>query len=248
MSSHQIPSAVRLAQRAASQARLLGDAAAARSAAEMDANARATVTIVIADYRAVVRIGVRMLLGAEPEFDVVAEAGNLPAAVRFVREHRPRVLVLDLNMPGGSSLGAIPSIREISPCTEVIALTMQNDPAFCREAIKAGALACVLKEAAADELVEAVWMAAEGRAYLEPQSGARLAPTHVSDPPDLLTEPEVDVLRLIAQSRTNMEIGEQLYLSVRAVESHRQNIQHKLRRSSRAELVSYAIEHGLADA
>lgn len=214
----------------------------------MTADARATiVTIVIADYHAVVRTGVRMLLDAEPGFDVVAEAGNVPAAVRSVRGHKPRVLVLDLNLPGESSLSAIPSIREISPGTGVIVLTMQNDPAFCREAMKAGALACVLKEAAADELVEAVWMAAEGKAYLEPQSGARVAPTQISDPPVLLTEPEVDVLRLIAQSRTNMEIGEQLYLTVRTVESHREHIQHKLGRSSRAELARYAIEHGLAD-
>lgn len=214
----------------------------------MAANARATVTIVIADYRAVVRTGVRMLLGAEPGFDVVAEAGNLPAAVRFVREHKPRVLVLDLNMPGEPSLGALPTIREISPHTGVIVLTMQNDPAFCQEARRAGVLAWVLKEAAADQLVEAVWMAAEGRPYPEPQSDVGLATARVSDAPDLLTGPEVDVLRLIAQGRTNMEIGEQLYLSVRTVESHRQDIQHKLRRSSRAELVSYAIEHGLADA
>jgi two-component system response regulator NreC len=213
----------------------------------MTLDARVTVTIVIADYHLVVRTGVRMLLGAEPGFDVVAEAGNIPAVVRFVGEHKPQVLVLDLNMPGESNLGAIPTIREISPHTGVIVLTMQNDPVFRRETLKAGVLACVLKEAAADQLVEAVWMAAEGRAYPEPQSEARLAPGRVSDAPDLLTGPEVDVLRLIARSRTNMEIGEELYLSVRTVESHRQDIQHKLRRSSRAELVRYAIEHGLAD-
>lgn len=213
------------------------------------AEARETVTIVIADDHAVVRTGLRMLLDAESGLDVVAEAGDVPAAVRSVRGHKPRVLVLDLNMPGGSSLGAIPSIREISPTTSVVVLTMQNDPAFAREALQAGALAYVLKEAADDELVQAVRMAAAGKTYLNPQLGARLAaePAQPAGPPDDLTEREVEVLRLIALGHTNTEIGKQLYLSVRTVESHRAHIQQKLRVSSRAQLVRYSIEHGLSE-
>jgi two-component system response regulator NreC len=213
------------------------------------AEARETVTIVIADDHPVVRTGLRMLLDAESGLDVVAEAGDVPAAVRSVRGHKPRVLVLDLNMPGESSLGAIPSIREISPTTGIVVLTMQNEPAFAREALQAGALAYVLKEAADDELVRAVRMAAAGRTYLNPELGARLAaePIQPAGPPDDLTEREVEVLRLIALGHTNTEIGKHLYLSVRTVESHRAHIQHKLRRSSRAELVRYALEHGLAE-
>jgi two-component system, NarL family, response regulator NreC len=213
------------------------------------AEARETVTIVIADDHAVVRTGLRMLLDAESGLEVVAEAGDVPAAVRSVRGHRPRVLVLDLNMPGESSLAAIPTLLEISPTTGVVVLTMQNDPAFAREALQAGALAYVLKEAADDELVQAVRMAAAGKTYLNPQLGARLAaePAQPAGPPDDLTEREVEVLRLIALGHTNTEIGEHLYLSVRTVESHRAHIQQKLRRSSRAELVRYAIEHGLAE-
>jgi two-component system, NarL family, response regulator NreC len=213
------------------------------------ADARETVTIVIADDHAVVRTGLRMLLDAESGLEVVAEAGDVPAAVRSVRGHRPRVLVLDLNMPGESSLAAIPTLLEISPTTGVVVLTMQNDPAFAREALQAGALAYVLKEAADDELVQAVRMAAAGKTYLNPQLGARLAaePAQPAGPPDDLTEREVEVLRLIALGHTNTEIGEHLYLSVRTVESHRAHIQQKLRRSSRAELVRYAIEHGLAE-
>jgi two-component system, NarL family, response regulator NreC len=138
-------------------------------------DARAQVTIVIADDHAVVRTGLRMLLDAEPAFDIVAEAGDVAAAVRSVRGHRPRVLVLDLNMPGESSLAAIPTFREISPDTGVVVLTMQNDPAFAREALHAGALAYVLKDEADDELVSAVRMAAEGRTYVNPQLGARQA-------------------------------------------------------------------------
>jgi two-component system, NarL family, response regulator NreC len=213
------------------------------------AEARETVTIVIADDHAVVRTGLRMLLDAESGLEVVAEAGDVPAAVRSVHGHRPRVLVLDLNMPGESSLAAIPTLLEISPTTGVVVLTMQNDPAFAREALQAGALAYVLKEAADDELVQAVRMAAAGKTYLNPQLGARLAaePAQPAGPPDDLTEREVEVLRLIALGHTNTEIGEHLYLSVRTVESHRAHIQQKLRRSSRAELVRYAIEHGLAE-
>lgn len=206
-----------------------------------------TTRIVIADDHAVVRSGLRMLLDAEPDFEVVAEAGDLGATTSYVRAHRPGVLVLDLNMPQGSTLPAIPDLREASPDTAIVVLTMQNDPAFAREALRSGALGYVLKEAADDELVEAVRMAAQGRTYLNPELGARVAaaPPEPSGPPDDLTEREVEVLRLIALGHTNNEIGKQLYLSVRTVESHRAHIQQKTERGSRAELVAYARDHGL---
>lgn len=213
---------------------------------DASADANGKVTIVIADDHTVVRSGLRMLLDAEPGFEVVAEAGDVPATTRYVLGHKPRVLVLDLNMPGGSSLGAIPTLREISPTTGIVVLTMQNSPAFAREALQAGALGYVLKEAADDELVEAVRLAGRGQTYLNPQLGARVA-AEPSGPSHDLTDREVDVLRLIALGHTNTEIGEQLYLSVRTVESHRAHIQQKVRRSSRAELVRYAVEHGLVE-
>ncbi len=205
--------------------------------------------IVIADDHAVVRSGLRMLLDAEPDFEVVADAGDLQRTTSYVRAYRPTVLVLDLNMPGGSTLPAIPDLREASPDTGIVVLTMQNDPAFAREALRAGALGYVLKEAADDELVQAVRMAAEGRTYLNPELGAKVAaaPPEPSGPPDDLTEREVEVLRLIALGHTNNEIGQQLYLSVRTVESHRAHIQQKIRRSSRAELVRYALDHGFVE-
>jgi two-component system response regulator NreC len=205
--------------------------------------------IVLADDHAVVRRGLRMVLEAEPGFDVVAEAGTVDDAARYVRAHRPAVLVLDLNMPGSSSLEAIPELRQNTPETQIVVLTMQDDPAFAREALRTGAVGYVLKESADGELVEAVRMAAEGRTYLNPQLGAKMAaaPPEPAGPPDELTEREVEVLRLIALGHTNAEIGEQLYLSVRTVESHRAHIQQKVRRSSRAELVRYAIDHGLVE-
>ena len=126
---------------------------------------------------------------------------------------------------------------------------MQDDPAFARQALRAGALGYVLKEAADEELLEAVRAAAAGETYLNPRLGARLAaePPEPAGPPDDLTEREVEVLRLIALGHTNAEIGEQLYLSVRTVETHRAHIQQKTRRTSRAELVRYALDHGLVE-
>jgi two-component system response regulator NreC len=189
-----------------------------------------------------------MLLDSESGFEVVAEASDVDGARRYVRGHHPKVLVLDLNMPGGSSLQAIPAIREESPGTEIVVLTMQQEPAFAREALGAGALGYVLKEAADDELVEAVRRAAVGESYLNPKLGARMASEPPSGAPDDLSPREVDVLRLIALGHTNAEIGEQLYLSVRTVETHRSHIQQKLRLSSRAELVGYALDRGLISA
>jgi two-component system response regulator NreC len=204
-----------------------------------------TIRIVLADDHAVVRSGLRLLLDSENDFEVVAEAGDLESARRYVLGHHPTVLVLDLNMPGGSSLDAIPGIRERSPDTQIVMLTMQQEPAFARHALSAGAIGYVLKEAADDELVEAVRRAARGESYLNPRLGARLASEPPPGPPDDLSEREVDVLRLIALGHTHAEIAEQLSLSVRTVETHRAHIQQKLGLSSRAELVRYALDRGL---
>jgi len=174
----------------------------------------------------------------------VAQAGTVPEAIRRVRAHRPTVAVLDLNMPGGSSLEAIVELRGSAPETAIVVLTMQDDPAFARQALQNGALGFVLKEAADEELLQAVHLAVRGETYLNPRLGARLATAPVG-PPDDLTERELEILRLIALGHTNAEIAGQLYLSVRTVETHRAHIQQKLRLGSRAELVRYALDHGL---
>jgi len=207
------------------------------------------IKIVIADDHAVVRRGLRLLLDAEEGFEVVAEAGDVDDAMRYTRAHRPRVLVLDLNMPGSqTSLEAIPALCESTPEARIVVLTMQEDPEFARRALAGGAAAYVLKESADHELVAAVRAAAAGGTYLNPRLGAQLAAAPVKgEPPDDLSDREVDVLRLIALGHTNAEIGEQLFLSVRTVETHRAHIQQKLRRSSRAELVRYALDRGLLD-
>jgi two-component system, NarL family, response regulator NreC len=217
-----------------------------------DANAAqedSTIRIVIADDHAVVRSGLRMVLDAEEGIEVVAEAGDVAAATRAVRAYHPHVLVLDLNMPGESSLDAIPRLVQEQPDVAIVVLTMQQDPAFAREAMRAGALGYVLKHSAGNELVDAVRAAAAGETYLNPKLGAQLAaaPPEPEGPPDGLSEREVEILRLIALGHTNSEIGEQLHLSVRTVESHRAHIQQKTSRSTRAELVRYALDHGLIE-
>jgi two-component system response regulator NreC len=206
-------------------------------------------SIIIADDHAVVRKGLRLLIDAEPGLRVVAEAGDVPEAVRKTRALRAGVLILDLNMPGGSSLEAIPEIREQAPMTAIVVLTMQNDPAFARKALQSGAAGFVLKEAADDELLEAIRQASTGGTYLNPSLGARLAaqPPEPAGPPDDLSDRELSVLRLIALGYTNSEIGAELHLSVRTVESHRAHIQQKTRRASRSELVRYALDHGLVE-
>lgn len=208
-----------------------------------------SISIVLADDHSVVRSGLRMLLEAESDIEVVAEAGDVEAAKRYVLGHKPTVLVLDLTMPGGSSLDAIPDVADASPGTSVVVLTMQEDPAFAREALRAGARGYVLKQAAGAELVQAIRTAATGGTWLNPELGARMAvaPATPAGPPGDLTEREVDVLRLIALGHTNNEIAEQLFLSVRTVETHRAHIQQKLGLSTRAELVRYALDHDLIE-
>jgi two-component system, NarL family, response regulator NreC len=212
-----------------------------------DVSRRGPITIVLADDHLVVRAGLRLLLQAEEGFEVVAEAGDVATTERRVTAYHPRVLILDLNMPGESSLPAIPRLRQSAPDTQIVVLTMQNDPAFAREALRAGAIGYVLKEAAEGELVQAVRLAAEGRTYLNPELGARLAaePQSSNGPPDDLSAREIEVLRLIALGHTNTEIASHLYLSVRTVESHRAHIQQKTGRTTRAALVAYARENRL---
>ena len=152
-------------------------------------------------------------------------------------------------MPGRQSLEILPEVSSGAEPTAVVVLTMQNDPAFARRALQSGARAYVLKEAADAELVQAIEAARDGRTYVNPSLGARLAaePPKPAGPPDGLSDREVEILRLIALGHTNTEIAEQLFLSVRTVETHRAHIQQKLGRTTRAELVRYALDEGLVD-
>jgi two-component system, NarL family, response regulator NreC len=208
---------------------------------------REAISVVLADDHIVVRSALRLLLEGEPDIEVVAEAGDADTAARYVKGHRPTVLILDVNMPGESGLAVIPRIRGETPETQIVVLTMQDETAFARQALQAGVLAYILKEAASEELVKAVRMAAVGKTYLQPELGARLAAEPEAPTPDDLSDRELEVLRLIALGHTNNEIAKQLFLSVRTVESHRSHIQQKLGLTNRAELVRYAIDRGLVE-
>ncbi len=205
-----------------------------------------TITIILADDHEIVRDGLRRIVEAEGDMEVVAEAGDAETARRRSSGLKPGVLVLDLNMPGEPSLASIPSILEGSPGTTVVVLTMQDDPAFAREAFRLGAKAFVVKHAAGAELVDAIRAAARGDTYVNPVLGARLA-AEPEGPPGGLTPREIDVLRLVAAGHTNPEIANKLVISIRTVETHRAAIHRKLNTASRAEVVAFARDHGLTE-
>jgi len=187
------------------------------------------------------------------QFHLTSEGNSVSVAslgeegIALASERRFDVVLTDLNLPDLDGLDLVKRIKEASPDTEIVVLTMQNEPVFARRALQAGVRGYVLKEAADTELVQAVRSAAAGDTYLQPALGARLAAGSGGHNGDELSERERDVLRLIALGHTNAEVAEQLYISIRTVESHRAHIQQKLRLSSRAELVRYALEHGLVE-
>ena len=207
----------------------------------------AGITVVVADDHPVVRSGLRTLLDAEADIEVVGEAENADEAVRKVGAHKPTILVLDLMMAGESAIDALPKIREASEDTRIVVLTMHSDPAYARAALREGANGYLVKDAAKAELVGAVRQVAAGSTYLQPELGVELAREPEDVPPDGLTEREAEILGLVALGHTNQEIAERLFLSSRTIEAHRTHIQQKLNFASRAELVRYAIDHGLTE-
>jgi len=207
------------------------------------------ITVIIADDHAVVRDGIRTVLEREDgEFEVVAEAGDVPATIREVREHKPDLLTLDLTMPGGSSLAALPSCFVAHPTLAVAILTMREDPEYARQALRAGARSYVLKEAEPAELLQAFRLAVAGGNYLHPRLGALMA-TGEDGAADgvVLSEREREVVRLIANGYTNPEIAEQLNVAERTVKTYRARAIEKLGFSSRAEITAYVRRTGLAD-
>jgi two-component system, NarL family, response regulator NreC len=159
--------------------------------------------------------------------------------------HEPHVLVLDLNMPGGSGIETISRLRERAPDTNIVVVTMEEDPVFAQRAFAAGALGFVAKELADDELLAAIRAAASGEEFVSPRVAARLDALHRALTEDALSAREVEVLRLIALGHTSVEIARKLHLSPRTVESHRANVHRKLELTTRAELVRYALRRGL---
>jgi two-component system response regulator NreC len=205
------------------------------------------ITVVVTDDHVVVREGLRLLIDSEPQMRVVAEADDVASARLQMREHQPTVLVLDVNLGGESGLDAIPLLRKEAPGTAILVLTMEKEAAYASQAFDAGAAGYVIKDAAAKELVRAIRAIAAGETYVHPEIGGRLLQAKLRPPEEPLTDRERQVLGLIAMGHTNAQVSEQLYLSVRTVESHRARMYEKLGVRSRAELIRYALDHGLVE-
>ena len=207
--------------------------------------------VLIVDDHAVVRAGLRLVLEAAEGIEPVGEAGSGREAIFEARSLKPEVILLDVLMPDQSGLDVIPALLKENPDTKILVLSMQDDPHYVREALGAGASGYVLKEAADSELVAAIREVAGGGRYVHPELGARLVDAETQErrkaEEDPLSERESEVLRLLALGHTNQEIAKQLYISVRTAETHRAHIMQKLRLSSRAELVRYALTEGLLD-
>lgn len=211
---------------------------------------REPIRVALCDDHGVVRSGLRRILEAEPDIQVVAEAGSASEAVAVARETQPDVMVLDIGLPDRSGILAAAEVCLASPATRVLMLTVHDDVAYLRQAFAAGADGYLVKEAADVELVRAVRQVAAGKQYVHPSLGAALlapdaATARPAGPGGELSEREAEVLGLIANGLTNAEIAEGLFVSIRTVESHRAHIHQKLDVRTRAELVRIARESGI---
>jgi two-component system response regulator NreC len=213
----------------------------------MESGEKQEITVVLADDHNVIRVGLRAMLEAEDNLRVIGEASDAPGTRKLVRDRRPDVLVLDLQMPGAEPASDVPALREEVPDTAIVVLTMQADPRRARELLRAGASGYVLKQAAERQLTAAIRTAAGGGSYIDPELGGEVAQLG-ADPLEQLGDRDLELLRLLALGHTNREIGEQLFLSVRAVEVNRAKLLEKLGLETRPDLVRFAIANGVIDA
>jgi two-component system response regulator NreC len=214
-------------------------------------NDDAVIRVALCDDHAIVRSGLRRILQAEPDIDVIGEAGRASEAVALARSLRPDVFLMDLGLPDVSGITATADVRRASPTTRVLVLTVHEDVAYLRRTFDAGADGYLVKDAADSDLVQAVRIVAGGRQYVHPSLGAALlsgaGSKRLGGPGGELSEREEQVLRCVALGMTNTEIASHLYVSVRTVETHRAHIQQKLDTHGRAELVRIARQRGLLD-
>lgn len=206
--------------------------------------------ILIADDHPVLRSGLRVLLAADPELEVIGEAGTGEETLRLAEELRPDVVLLDIGMPGESGIETVRRLKAELPALKVLFLTMHEEEGMLLEALGAGGDGYLIKRADEAEIIQAIRAVRRGDVYVHPaMTRALLSQAETTgrpqEPVEPLTSREIDVLRLLARGNTNRQIAELLALSVRTVESHRANLMGKLGLSSRVELVTYAEEHGL---
>jgi DNA-binding NarL/FixJ family response regulator len=209
------------------------------------------IRVLIVDDHPVVRSGLRRVLESVSDIEVVGEAGDAKQAVFETRAQKPDIILMDVVMPGASGIEAIPDVLHDAPDAKVLILSMQDDPNYVRQAFAAGAAGYVLKEAADTDLVAAVREVAGGGRYVHPTLGALIVAADAEEreraEQDPLSDRERDVLHLLALGHTNQEISDKLFISVRTAETHRAHIMQKLRLSTRAELVRYALDQGLLE-
>jgi two-component system response regulator NreC len=208
------------------------------------------IRILLADDHALVRQGLGMILGAQPDMEIVGQAGNGNEAVALAEKLKPDVIVMDVAMPELNGIEATRRLAASLPRTRVLALSMHKDSVYVREILRAGARGYLLKDSGDADLIAAVRAIAKGEGYISPSvSDAVLSDyrKHVTDPLDLLTSREREVLQHIAEGQTNKEIATSLTLSVYTVEAHRGRIMEKLNLHSTGELVRFALRNGLID-
>ncbi len=208
------------------------------------------IRILLADDHALVRQGLGMILGAQPDMEIVGQAGNGNEAVALAEKLKPDVIVMDVAMPELNGIEATRRLAASLPRTRVLALSMHKDSVYVREILRAGARGYLLKDSGDADLIAAVRAIAKGEGYISPSvSDAVLSDyrKHVTDPLDLLTSREREVLQHIAEGQTNKEIATSLNLSVYTVEAHRGRIMEKLNLHSTGELVRFALRNGLID-
>ena len=204
----------------------------------------------LADDHAVVRQGFKMILAAQPDMEIVGEAGNGREAVELAGTLQPDVIVMDVAMPELNGIEATRRLADTSPRTRVLALSMHKDSVYVREILRAGARGYLLKDSIASDLLAAVRAVARGEGYLSPGVSDAVLDDyrrHVTDPIDLLTSREREVLQMIAEGKTNKDIANILKLSVYTVDAHRGHIMEKLNLHSGNELVRFAVRYGLVD-
>jgi two-component system response regulator NreC len=210
----------------------------------------AKIRILLADDHSLVRQGFRRILEGQSDMTVVGEASNGRLALEMAGQLRPDILVMDVTMPELNGIEATRQVTKQFPRMRVVALSMQKDGVYVREMLRAGARGYLLKECTEQDLVSAIREVSAGKAWLSPDvSGAVLEDyrKHVTEPIDLLSSREREVLQMIAEGKTNKEIAMQLQLSVYTVEAHRGRIMEKLNLHSGTELVRFAVRHGMVD-
>ncbi|HUI54730.1 MAG TPA: response regulator transcription factor [Bryobacteraceae bacterium] len=204
----------------------------------------------MADDHAVVRQGFKMILSAQHDMEIVGEAGNGREAVELAEQLRPDVVVMDVAMPELNGIEATRRVAAAHPHTRVLALSMHKDSVYVREILRAGARGYLLKDSGAGDLVSAVHALAQGEGYLSPAVSDAVLDDyrkHVTNPIDLLSSREREVLQMLAEGKTNKEIAGVLNLSVYTVDAHRGRIMEKLNVHSINELVRFAVRNGLID-